>query len=200
MLIKELKFNNKGVFSYINDYKPIEIVSENEVKLLDNILISKFGNREISTYTENVIGGKPTDENMKLLGAMLSLEFSDGWIDFSNALDLIVENNDVDIIVTETIKDNTDRDNNSKTISTNDTVESMTGYNSDDFIDTDNKKHIMDSETDSGNKEKYERVRELRTKGHNKNNSEKIIESLTNLSIYDMMLLEVVRVIGTLMY
>ena len=199
MLIRELVYDKKSIFQYMNEFKELDFIGI-DLNILDGILRSKYGNRKVSTYVENVVGEETTDENMKLLGAMLSTQFHDKWKDYHRIYESMVVNNDIDITVTETITDDTDRDNTSITKSSNDTTESMTGYNTPDFIDTDRKDHTMTSDTDSKNKELYNRQREVKTIGSKNKDDLKIIKQLTNLSIYDMMLIEVVREVGTLIF
>lgn len=191
--LRDLKYNEVGIFEQIQKKTPLKIFTETGLnpKTIDNLLYFKYGNRDLNYSTRNVELNQDTFDS---LCNMVSLYYKHKWDNMTNIILEEVIPTDYEIKTRETIDTtgNTTGTNNQNT--TNTETETTTGYNTDDF-ENDNKTdstNQVKGETEGSNKENV--IRELKTTGIKQNKYTLInssIEYLKQNIIDDIMITDI---------
>lgn len=202
MKIYNLKYQNKGLFEYMDNIKklPFDVTPE----VLDLTYYNMLGERSVSNIVlRHIEDDKVTDETMVILANMILTLYFDKWVELVNLYNHEINLLDYDLEETETItdvgKNDSDVDNIIDTVNKN----SVTGYNSEMFEDDNKEEHNTSNKTLSKGTNENERVRTKTIKGNTSNKANIKFESLQNLKqgyLYDTILSDITMVVGSLVY
>lgn len=203
MRVKDLVYNGKGVFYYMNEFRELEFLKFMEVDVMDILFNSLHGQRQVSGFVLNIIGDEVTESGMKLLGKVLVSMYGESW---KNSFNIIVSELPVDsygLTKTILIDDEGVIDNESNRVDSNTTDDKVSGYNTDDYVNNEltdiSSQEKVDNKTSSKNKKKV--VEEVSgTVGNVYDDRNKAIQYLSNNLIYDIIFNDVGRMLGLLIY
>lgn len=202
MKIYNLKCENKGLFEYMDNIKKLPF--DVNAKVLDLTYYNMLGERSVSSIAlRHIENDVVTDETMTILANMILTLYYDKWVELVNLYNYEIDLLDYNLEETETItdvgKNDSDVDNIVDTVNKN----SVTGYNSEMFEDDNKEENNTSNKTLSKGTNENERVRTKIIKGSTTNKSNIKFESLQNLKqgyLYDTILSDITRVVGSLVY
>lgn len=199
----DLYKKGKGLFEYMNDIQALPFEEVLDIKTIDLSFITFYGNRDISSPIEHIVGEEVTDENMKQIASMLYGLYYQKW---SNLYEIYKEEVDLDsyvLITDENIQD--DGTEESTVTSSNDdtSTHSVTGYNSDEFVDSeqDTNKGTGNTQNEGKNNNLRDRHQEQRGNlGNRLDDRQKAIDGLNQDVIQEVVFKDTVQLVGSLMF
>ena len=141
MLVKDLRYNNKGIFAYMLDTSPEPLFLENisSITSIDLGFYLKYGDRQVPQTVIDILGTEINDDFMKVVANLLLELYKEKW---ENLHDLMVVNlqltaDDYKMIVTENVVDDeTSTDSNTRT-SPSTSANKVAAYDSSDYSEKD---------------------------------------------------------------
>ena len=207
MLVKDLKYNNKGIFAYMLDTSPEPLFLENisSITSIDLGFYLKYGDRQVPQTVIDMLGTEVNDDFMKVVVNLLLELYKEKW---ENLYDLMVVNlqltaDDYKMVVSENVVgDETSTDSNTRT-SLSTSANKVAAYDSTDYSNKD-QKAFDGNETSSGTGNKTNTQNLKRTTSGFRSNPNKNVEAavnyLRNNLLYDIVYTDVSYVLSSLIY
>ena len=207
MLVKDLKYNNKGIFAYMLDTSPEPLFLENisSITSIDLGFYLKYGDRQVPQTVIDMLGTEVNDDFMKVVVNLLLELYKEKW---ENLYDLMVVNlqltaDDYKMVVSENVVgDETSTDSNTRT-SLSTSANKVAAYDSTDYSNKD-QKAFDGNETSSGTGNKTNTQNLKRTTSGFRSNPSKNVEAavnyLRNNLLYDIVYTDVSYVLSSLIY
>ena len=207
MLVKDLRYNNKGIFAYMLDTSPEPLFLENisSITSIDLGFYLKYGDRQVPQTVIDILGTEINDDFMKVVANLLLELYKEKW---ENLHDLMVVNlqltaDDYKMVVTENVVgDETSTDSNTRT-SLSTSANKVAAYDSSDYSEKD-QKAFDGNETNTGQGTKINTQNRKRTTSGLRRNPNQNIESavnyLRNNLRYDIVYTDVSYILSSLIY
>lgn len=201
--VADLYKDGRGIFSYINDVKPLPFVDVLEVDKLDNLFYAMNGRKETSVIVDDIVDGVVTIDNMLTLAEIISMQYHDKW---DRLYQVFIDDLPIDtykLTTTETLT-GSDTTNSTTDRSVNSSDDNkVTGYDSDLFVDdTQQSRTETDNTTNTDTKNKNQTItKEVKGNINNKVvDMNQLVRYLKNNLIYDIIFTDVKQVISSLIY
>lgn len=201
MKVRELQYEGKGLIQYINDIQELPFAPVIKPVTMDVTLSMTYGNRPVSSTVERIVGEAVTDDKMRQLAMVLHSMFYDKW---SNVYNMYAQQIDLDtyrMLTRETITDDETTKVNGTATSTDETLNKVTGYNSDEFVDnTRDDTKTTDSSSNEGKRDN-KRIRETDVRGNSQNrldDMKKALELLDSKVFSKIIYTDIIETVGTL--
>lgn len=201
MKVRELQFEGKGLIQYINDIQELPFAPVIKPVTMDITLSMTYGNRPISNTVQRIVGDEVTDAKMRQLAMVLHSMFYDKW---SNVYNMFAQKIDLDtyrMLTKETITDDETTKVNGTASSTDESLNKVTGYNSEEFVDnTRDDKKTTDTSTNDGKRDN-KRIRETDVRGNNQNRLDdmmKALELLDSKVFSKIVYTDIIETVGSL--
>ena len=207
MLVKDLRYNNKGIFAYMLDTSPAPLFLENisSITSIDLGFYLKYGDRQVPQTVIDILGTEINDDFMKVVANLLLELYKEKW---ENLHDLMVVNlqltaDDYKMVVSENVVgDETSTDSNTRT-SLSTSANKVAAYDSTDYSEKD-QKAFDGNETSSGQGNKINTQNLERTTSGFRSNPNKNVEAavnyLRNNLLYDIVYTDVSYILSSLIY
>ena len=200
MRVNDLWYDNKSIFYYINKSHPLPMV-DLDVSYLDILFQNMYGDRKVSKLADP--RGEVTEEFMTQLGALLSIMFSDKWDKIYEVIEQKVPLETYNLTTTEIIEDEGTSITNTTNEQNRTDNTSVTGYDSDDFVDDSMKTLDGVDNINSTGETSNKKERVTTVTGNIKNSLEdriNVIKYLKNSLVYDIMFVDVAQRVGKLIF
>mgnify|MGYP001178159694 FL=1 len=201
--VKDLKVDDKGIFHYINEIKPFPFTELIPVKSIDLGFQMLHGEKRLSPFVIDRLGGDINDNTMKELAKIIVSMFGNKW---DTIISLYEKELNLDTYKLTTIEqvDETGEVSNIRTDKSSSERENLiSAFNSEDFSNEGKEINIEDSNiTDTGTKSNLKNVTK-EVKGNINNRLDdftKIVNILKTNVINDIIYLDVIRLIGLSIY
>lgn len=201
MKVRELQYEGKGLIQYINDIQELPFAPVIKPVTMDVTLSMTYGNRPVSSTVERIVGEAVTDDKMRQLAMVLHSMFYDKW---SNVYNMYAQQIDLDtyrMLTRETITDDETTKVNGTATSTDETLNKVTGYNSDEFVDnTRDDTKTTDSSSNEGKRDN-KRIRETDVRGNSQNrldDMKKALELLDSKVFSKIIYTDIIETVGSL--
>ena len=201
--VKDLKVDDKGIFHYINEIKPFPFTELIPVKSIDLGFQMLHGEKRLSPFVIDRLGGDINDNTMKELAEIIISMFGNKW---DTIISLYENELDLDTYKLTTIEqvDETGEISNIRTDKSSSERENLvSAFNSEDFSNEGKEINIEDSNiTDTGTRSNLKNVTK-EVKGNINNRLDdftKIVNILKTNVINDIIYLDVIRLIGLSIY
>lgn len=201
MKVRELQYEGKGLIQYINDIQELPFAPVIKPVTMDVTLSMTYGNRPVSSTVERIVGEAVTDDKMRQLAMVLHSMFYDKW---RNVYNMYAQQIDLDtyrMLTRETITDDETTKVNGTATSTDETLNKVTGYNSDEFVDnTRDDTKTTDSSSNEGKRDN-KRIRETDVRGNSQNrldDMKKALELLDSKVFSKIIYTDIIETVGTL--
>lgn len=201
MKVRELQYEGKGLIQYINDIQELPFAPVIKPVTMDVTLSMTYGNRPVSSTVERIVGEAVTDDKMRQLAMVLHSMFYDKW---SNVYNMYAQHIDLDtyrMLTRETITDDETTKVNGTATSTDETLNKVTGYNSDEFVDnTRDDTKTTDSSSNEGKRDN-KRIRETDVRGNSQNrldDMKKALELLDSKVFSKIVYTDIIETVGSL--
>ncbi len=201
--VLDLFKNGKGIFQYLNDIETLPFSEILSIKTVDLSFVTFYGNRDISEPIDRMIGGVVTEETMKQIASLLYGMYYQKW---ANMYEIYKEEVDLDsyvLVTDENIKDDGTEETTVTTNNDDTTTNSVTGYNSEEFVDSE-----QETNNSTGNTQNEGRNNNLRDRheeqrgnlGNRLDDRQKAIDGLNQDVIQEVVFKDTIRLIGSLMF
>lgn len=201
MKVRELQYEGKGLIQYINDIQELPFAPVIKPVTMDVTLSVTYGNRPVSSTVERIVGEAVTDDKMRQLAMVLHSMFYDKW---RNVYNMYAQQIDLDtyrMLTRETITDDETTKVNGTATSTDETLNKVTGYNSDEFVDnTRDDTKTTDSSSNEGKRDN-KRIRETDVRGNSQNrldDMKKALELLDSKVFSKIVYTDIIETVGSL--
>jgi len=206
MNIRDLYKEGKGLFHYLNEIGDIELLNDfQDISTTDLLFVSQHGSRKVSPLVNNLIGEKENvkEEDLKLIASMLYGMYADKWNKLAEVYKAEIPLETYNLTTTEKTESDssniTDYSNTSNDKQTN----SVAGYNSEDFADSDENTQSSTNTGDNSEITSGNETRTSETKGNTSNaidDREKAVRYLNNKVLVENIFQDVSQTVGTLVY
>lgn len=203
MKVRDLFYNGKGIFYYMNQIKTLPFSALSDISVLDVMFISLHGGRDVSVLVNNIVGEEPIPDKMEMLAAVVLGLNGAKW---EKLFEVMTENIPLETFImttTETIDDVGGSKSNIINENTNSDTTKVTGYNSPDYVDGE-KSDRTASDTSTNTATNTNQRQKVSTVSGNKDNliddRFKMIKYLNNNLIYDIIFIDISTLLGTLIY
>lgn len=201
--VKDLKVDDKGIFYYINEIKPFPFTELISVKSLDLGFQMLHGEKRLSPFVIDRLGGDINDATMNELAEIIVSMFGSKW---EKIISMYEEELNLDTYKLTTIEqvDETGEISNIRTDKSSSERENLvSAFNSEDFSNEGKEINIENSNiTDTGTKSNLKNVTK-EVKGNVNNRLDdfmKIVNILKINVINDIIYSDVIRLIGLSIY
>lgn len=201
--IKDLKFDGKGIFYYINEVKPFNFNEVLDVHFLDVGFEMRHGEKPVTRFVLSRIEGEITAELMTEIAEVLVYMYGEKWETiismYLNDIDLDTYN----MTTTESIDETSNRSNTREDLTESERENLTSAYNVEDF--SNEGKEIQTGSlnvTDTGTGESVKQVtRNVKGSMSNKLKDIRYIRGLLHTNVLnDIIYLDVSQMIGVLIY
>lgn len=202
--VYDLYKRGKGIFQHLDEFAELPLLNELfDPENIDLTFITLYGDRELSKPIHNIVGDEVTEEDLQTIAKMIYGMYFNKW---KNLEDIYAERLDLDTYrnkVTEDITDDKESKQNVKQDGTDEQTHQTQGYNADDWENESRDKMTNDNETDQKGTENNKRERTTETTGNKDNridDRQKAISSLRQEVLYDIIYVDVIELVGVLMF
>lgn len=201
--VKDLKVDDKGIFYYINQIKPLPFTEIISVRSLDLGFQMLHGEKILSPFVKDRLGGEINENIMIDLAEIIVSMFGSKW----DTMILLYENelnlDTYKMTTTEQIDERGDYSNIRTDKSSSERENLVSAFNSEDFSNEGKEINIEDTNiTDTGSRSNLKNVTK-EVKGNINNRLDdftKIVNILKTNVINDIIYLDVIRLIGLSIY
>lgn len=203
MKIKDLRVDDKGLFYYMNQVKPLKFLELTEIDVIDNTFVAFHGERDLSVLAKNVIGDNLTVDTITNLAEIILAMNGTRWEQLFDVMIKTIPEDSYSMITTERVEDLGTSASSTELESSGSDHGKTSAYNVDVLVDDSSNELTNRDLTTNTTDDTMNRERTLEVKGSHGNiidDRNKTISYLNNNLIYDTIFLDTRRMIGTLIY
>lgn len=201
--IKDLKYEGRGVFHYINELEPFtfnELISVDSLQLGFDML---HGEKQLSPYIVNIFILSNKEYTLNEIGKVINMMFRIKWDKIINTYENEINLDTYRRTTTENIKEVGSRSNTREDINQGERVNQVTTFDSEDYSNNDKETNTNNLQsTDTGETDVNKDVtKEVTGSVHNRlDDIRKITNLLNNNVINDIIYTDVKQLIGLNIY
>lgn len=202
MRLKDLKHENKGIFYYVNEIKPLPFNELIEIETIDLGFQMIHGNRIISPFVKNIYKDNAEETLIELAKIIVSM-FSNKWEKTFNVIENDLQLETYNLETTESVDETGNRSSTREDISENERLNLITTFDSEDYSNDDKEINTGNlNVTDTGSTEHNKQVTRT-VKGNTSNRLSDVnryINILQKNLINDIIYTDVSKLIGLSIY
>lgn len=201
--VKDLKVDDKGIFYYINEIKPFPFTEVIPVKSLDLGFQMLHGEKILSPFVIDRLGGDINDNTMNELAKIIVSMFGSKWEKMISLYENELNLDTYKMTTTEQV-DETGENSNTRTDESSSERENLVSAFDTENLSNEGKEINSGSSniTDTGNRTNSKNITK-EVKGNNNNRLDdltKVIDILKNNLINDIIYIDVIRLVGLSIY
>lgn len=201
--VKDLKVNDKGIFYYINEIKPLPFTEVIPVRSLDLGFQMLHGEKILSPFVIDRLGGVINDNTMVDLAEIIVSMFGIKWETMISLYEKELNLDTYKMITTEQV-DETGKNSNARTDESSSERENLVSAFDTENLSNEGKEITTGNTnyTDTGNRTNSKNITK-EVKGNINNRLDdltKVIDILKNNLINDIIYIDVVRLVGLSIY
>lgn len=201
--VKDLKVDGKGIFYYINEIKPLPFTEIIPVKSLDLGFQMLHGEKILSPFVKDRLGGEINDNSMIDLAEIIVSMFGSKWDKMISLYENELNLDTYRMIKTEQVDETGEYSSMRTDESSSERENLVSAFDSEDL--SNEGKEIISGNTnytDTGNRSNLKKItKEVKGNINNRlNDFAKIVNILKTNLINDIIYLDVVRLIGLSIY
>lgn len=200
--VKDLKVDDKGIFHYINEIKPFPFTELISVKSLDLGFQMMHGEKILSPFVIDRLGGEINENTMKDLAKIIVSMFGDKWDKIISLYEKELDLNSYKITTTEQVDESGTYTNERTDKSSLQRENLVSAFDTEDY--SNEGKEITTGTTNYTDKENKNNLKDVtknvRGSVNKLDDFTKIVNILKTNLINDIIYLDVIRLIGLSIY